>query len=425
MEYRQFNAVGFRLTAYYERLPKLEREIFDTLSSVFHFKVNNYVLEHLIDWDNIPNDPMYRLVFPRKEMLSESDFLELQTLSISNADLALKQFLFDGIRLKMFPQMKHSTDCIPTLNGDPVQGSYRSSEKLLFLFAKPMLGTCHAYCTYCFRWITFGESELQKAGYREPREPLPYLLSHPEITDVLFTGADPFTLKAETLKRYIEPILEVETVQVIRISSKSLAWWPFRFTTDADADDLLDLFSHIRSKGKHLSIYAHFTHDREMTHPEVAKAARRISSTGAGIRTQGPLVRGINDSVDTWARLWSKQIQLGMIPEYMYVEADHSPVSYFRVPLAESLRIFNRAQSICSGLVRTVRGPVFMNDIYRVLLDGVTEINGKKYFVLKSQHGPAGTHTVGDIKLVPYDEESKDVGNLYELFHSSPHTVSA
>lgn len=36
------------------------------VSSIYPFKTNNYVLEKLIDWNNIPDDPIFRLNFPHK-----------------------------------------------------------------------------------------------------------------------------------------------------------------------------------------------------------------------------------------------------------------------------------------------------------------------------------------------------------------------
>ena len=34
-------------------------------SSVFPMKANNYVVDELIDWSNVPNDPIFQLVFPQ------------------------------------------------------------------------------------------------------------------------------------------------------------------------------------------------------------------------------------------------------------------------------------------------------------------------------------------------------------------------
>ena len=209
----------------------------------------------------------------------------------------------------------------------------------------------------------------------------------------------------------------MDSVQVIRTSSKSLAWWPYRFVTDKDADDLLRYFEHIQSKGKHFCFIAHFTHPRELENEIVQEAIRRILSTGAVIRCQGPLVKGINDNPQDWVDLWTKQINLGMVPYYMFVEANHHYENCFRIPLAETLRIFQEAQKQTTGLARTVRGPVFMNDINRVLLDGTTELNGQKYFVLKSLQCAPRMDSEAKIKLIPYDGHTKDIGNIFELFH--------
>ncbi len=45
---------------------KIEMEV---VGNVLPFKTNNYVVEQLIDWNDIPNDPMFVLTFPQKEML--------------------------------------------------------------------------------------------------------------------------------------------------------------------------------------------------------------------------------------------------------------------------------------------------------------------------------------------------------------------
>ena len=39
------------------------------VSAVLPFRVNNYVVEELIDWDRVPDDPIYQLTFPQPGML--------------------------------------------------------------------------------------------------------------------------------------------------------------------------------------------------------------------------------------------------------------------------------------------------------------------------------------------------------------------
>ncbi|WP_282089848.1 KamA family radical SAM protein [Aquimarina algiphila] len=417
MIFKSFNNKSFKHTDYYTRLPEEEREIFDVLSSVFHFKVNNYVLEHLIHWDNVPQDPIYKLVFPRKEMLSALDYEKLRQLFKIGLDEKTRNNFVQAVKKKMYPEVKHAETGFPKMDDKIITGAYRNFPTILNLFPDPMVKTCHAYCSYCFRWVAFDNIEAQKkTAYRDPNDPVAYLKANPEITDVLFTGADPLVLKAETLKKYIDPVLEIESVQVIRINSKALGWWPYRFTTDKDADALLELFEYIQSKGKHLNFSAHFTHSRELENEVVKEAIQRIKQTGTVIRCQGPLVKGINDTVEDLVLLWREQIAKGLVPYYLFVEADHNPESCFRIPLAKALHIFQEAQKRTTGLARTVRGPVFMNDLNRVLLDGVTEVNGEKYFVLKSLQSPPETDGEGKIKLIPFDDQIKDAGNLFELF---------
>lgn len=82
------------------------------------------------------------------------------------------------------------------------------------------------------------------------------------------------------LRRYVEPLLEIEQLESIRIGTKSLAYWPQRFTTDPDADDTLRLFEQVKAAGKNLAFMAHFSHPRELDSPLVSQAVSRIISSG-------------------------------------------------------------------------------------------------------------------------------------------------
>ena len=55
--------------------------------------------------------------------------------------------------------------------------------------------------------------------------------------------------------------------------------------------------------------------------------------------------------------------------------------------LARALRIYTSALSRVSGLARTVRGPSMSATPGKVLVDGVTTINGERVFVLKIIQG--------------------------------------
>jgi hypothetical protein len=127
---------------------------------------------------------------------------------------------------------------------------------------------------------------------------------------------------------------------------------------------------------------AHFTHPRELEPSIVSEAVRRIRDTGAVIRTQAPLIRTINDSSETWETMWRRQLRMGMVPYYMFIERDTGPQDYFAVTLERAYEVFRDAYKNVSGLCRTVRGPSMSATPGKVCVDGIAEIGGEKVFVL-------------------------------------------
>jgi L-lysine 2,3-aminomutase len=211
-----------------------------------------------------------------------------------------------------------------------------------------------------------------------------YLRRSPEVSDVLITGGDPLVMRAEVLARYIEPLLEPEFdhIQTIRLGTKSLSYWPYRFLSDDDTGKLLGLLERIVASGKHLAVMAHFNHWREFQTDAAQTAIARLRAIGAVIRTQSPLIRHINDDPGVWARMWQEQVGLGCVPYYMFVERDTGAQHYFKVPLVRTAEIYRDAASQVSGLARTARGPVMSALPGKVVIQGVVELNGQKVLAL-------------------------------------------
>ncbi len=355
------------------------------VSAVLPFKVNAYVVENLIDWRNIPEDPLYQLTFPQEGMLERRDFRRMLDLVRAGAPEARIKVAAREIQLRMNPHPAGQMELnVPDLDGTPLPGiQHKYRETVLFF---PSHGqTCHAYCTYCFRWAQFVGMDDLKFASREVESLTAYLRAHPEVQSILFTGGDPLIMRTAVLRKYIEPLLapEFDHVVSIRIGSKAAAYWPYRFLTDPDADDLLRLFEEVRASGRHMALMAHYSHPRELEPPAAQLAVRRIVAAGATVRCQAPLIRHVNDSARVWTQMWQNQLRLGAVPYYMFVERDTGPKNYFEVPLAEGLEIFSKAYRRVSGLARTVRGPSMSATAGKVLVDGVAEINGEKVFVLK------------------------------------------
>ncbi len=64
-----------------EQLKNLPEEMLEDMRVVAHvlpFKSNNYIIEELINWEKVPNDPIFRLNFPQKGMLLPNHFEQMK-----------------------------------------------------------------------------------------------------------------------------------------------------------------------------------------------------------------------------------------------------------------------------------------------------------------------------------------------------------
>jgi len=354
------------------------------VGAVLPFRTNSYVVEDLIDWAAAPDDPIYRLVFPQADMLPADDvrgIADLLACGASDVDISTAAH---EVRMRLNPHPAGQLALnIPDLGDEPLPGVQHKYPETVLIFPKQGQ-TCHAYCTYCFRWAQFVDEPDLKMATADISRVMDYLRQHREVTSVLVTGGDPMIMGAPVLRRYLEPLLEpgLEHIESVRIGSKALAYWPQRFVSDPDADETLSLFERVIASGRALAFMAHFSHPRELEPPLVAEAVRRIRATGAVIRTQAPLIRTINDDPATWGAMWRAQVRMGMVPYYMFVERDTGPQDYFAVSLTRAYGIYSAAYRQVSGLCRTVRGPSMSATPGKVCIDGITEIAGQKVFVL-------------------------------------------
>ncbi|MBT2546211.1 lysine 2,3-aminomutase [Streptomyces sp. ISL-44] len=386
-------------------LPADIRETVRLVSMVLPFRVNEYVLSHLIDWDRIPDDPMFQLVFPQRGMLTEQNERDLAALSADPASKVALRTLVQQIRGRLNPHPSGQKELnVPTRDGAEIPGLQHKYRETVLYF--PSQGqTCHSYCTYCFRWAQFvGDADLRFAA-PDPSGLVSYLGHHPDVTDVLVTGGDPMVMSTERLRSHLEPLLAVESVRTIRIGTKSVAYWPQRFTGDPDADDVLRLFEQVVASGRNLAVMAHFSHPRELATDLARRAISRIRSTGALVYCQAPLIARVNDDPAVWSEMWRAELAAGSVPYYMFVERDTGPYDYFRVPLARAAEIFQSAYRTLPGLARTVRGPVMSATPGKVAVDGIVENAEGRFFQLHmvQARDPA---LVGRPFLAHYDPEA-------------------
>ncbi len=384
MNYKPYTIKNLGSLPWLNRLSDAQIFNIRVVGSVLPFKTNNYVVNELINWDDFENDPMFILNFPQKAMLAPDQFNTMATLLNSGASAEKTAMEANRIRLSLNPHPAGQMDKnVPVLDNKKVNGiQHKYRETMLFF---PTQGqTCHAYCTFCFRWPQFTGMEGQRFAMKDADTMVRYIKAHPELTDILFTGGDPMIMSAKLFSIYVNALLDakITTIKTIRIGTKTLSFWPYRYLTDRDSPELLELFKKITDAGIHLSIMSHINHPRELSTEACERAISAIRKTGAVIRSQSPVLNKINAEADIWSQMWKDQVNLGIIPYYMFVARDTGAQSYFSVPLVKAWKLYREAYSHVSGIARTVRGPSMSASPGKVKVDGITEINGKKVMIL-------------------------------------------
>ena len=248
---------------------------------------------HFVYWSNVSDDPVFRLTFPQPEMLQSQHMDRILRLmdhidceSIAGRETVRKEAI--AIRKHMNPHPAKQKELnVPSItrrgsDGQPqrvrvpgVQHKYK--ETMLFFPSEAQW--CHAYCTYCFRWAQFTEVGSEQQFKSMDVDLLTqYITENKQLTNILFTGGDPAVMKTKLWEKYLGAIIdpkqqrEMEHLSTIRIGTKSLTYWPYRYTHDEDADDFLRLLERCTRSGKHVTIQAHFAHPQELGTPQVCTA---------------------------------------------------------------------------------------------------------------------------------------------------------
>ncbi len=419
MRYMTYNARTFRKIEYLRYMTEdVKREI-EIVSKVIPFKTNNYVVDYLIDWENYENDPIYILNFPNRQMLREDLYERIKRAVELNLSEKEMDKIINEVRLELNPHPAQQLTNIPQLNGEKLKGIQHKYRDIVLFF--PTQGqSCHAHCTFCFRWPQFVKQMDLQFSMREIDKVIDYIRQHEYVHELLFTGGDPMIMSPTVLSGYIDKIIEakIPNLQTIRFGTKALSYWPFTFlpSYNEEAEEMLSMFKRITNSGLHLSIMAHFNHPVELENEAVQEAIANIRNTGAQIRTQSPVLNHINKSSSLWADMWTKQVNLGLIPYYMFIERETGPFEYFQIPIAEVYTIYNEAIRLTGSLAKTVTAPVMSASKGKVQILGVINnpLDGKKYFMLQYARHRDYKKTYKPF-LAEYDEKATWVDQLKEV----------
>ncbi len=229
-----------------------------------------------------------------------------------------------------------SDDPLEEDKDSPVPGViHRYPDRVLFLATT----SCSVYCRYCTRSRLVGNNEKRPCHSQNWERAIEYIASNPSIRDVLISGGDPLTLSNEKLEYLLASLRRIPHVELIRIGTKAPVVLPQRITVS-----LVKMLK----KYHPLWISIHFTHPEELT-PEVAEAAGRLADAGIPLGSQTVLLKGINDSVQTIAKLVHELLKIRVRPYYLYQCDPISGSSHFRTSVEKGVEIIRGLRGYSSG----------------------------------------------------------------------------
>lgn len=116
--------------------------------------------------------------------------------------------------------------------------------------------------------------------------------------------------------------------------------------------------------------------------------------------------------------MWVTQVNLGLIPYYMFIPRNTGSQRFFSLPLVKSYDIFQKAFSNVSGLARTVRGPSMSALHGKIGIDGISTINGKDYIAM-SLIQARSSEWVKRPFFAEYDDTACWINELKPAFHDA------
>lgn len=286
-----------------ERLVKLtddERHAIEELGESYPLKITRHYLNLLRPDD--PSDPLRRVAIPSA--------LELRHRPGEEDD----DVHTDEARYQPCPGIIH-----------------RYSGKLLLM---PTL-SCPSHCRFCFR----KGKKLQRLNSDETERALDYIRNDETIRDVIITGGEPLMLTDDELEYWVSSISAIEHVELIRITTRVMAFLPSRIT-----ESLVSMLA----EHKPIFMTFSFVHPREIT-DEAVRGLEMMGDAGLVMLQQGPLLRGVNDDTATLKKMYERLARLRVLPYYAIWGIRTPGAEHFMMGGEEASRLLGALENKTSG----------------------------------------------------------------------------
>ncbi|MEM8972383.1 MAG: lysine-2,3-aminomutase-like protein [Pseudomonadota bacterium] len=241
------------------------------------------------------------------------------------ADPLAKQFVPSLNELVTHPA--ETPDPISDEPFSPVKGIvHRYPDRALL----KVVNICPVYCRFCFRREMVGPSQGVGLSASEIDTALTYIANTPAISEIIFTGGDPFVLSPRRLADLTSKMSSIPSIRKIRWHTRVPMVMPEKVDTN--------LVEALSAPGRAVRVAIHANHPNEFT-DQAMEACQALESAGFELLSQSVLLKGINDCSSTIAALMMKYSEAGARPYYLH-HGDLAPgTSHFRTTIADGMSL--------------------------------------------------------------------------------------
>ena len=231
----------------------------------------------------------------------------------------------------------------PAYSNDPVgDGNASVSPGLLHKYHGRALmiatGACAIHCRYCFRReFPYSNNSANRSQFANIKD---YLISHPEITEIILSGGDPLTLNDSKLADLIQSLSNIGQIERIRIHTRLPIVLPSRITAE--------LLATLSSSNKQIVMVIHANHANELN-DDVSHVLLALKKHGVTLLNQTVLLRGINDNVNSLEQLSLRLFNVHTLPYYLHVLDKVSGAAHFDKALPDIYKLYELLQQRLPG----------------------------------------------------------------------------
>lgn len=199
---------------------------------------------------------------------------------------------------------------------------------------------CPMYCRFCFRKNLMNERE-EELYLGDFTPAFQYIRNHPEISELIFTGGDPWMLSDEKISALVDEAANIPALKSIRFHTRMPVTLPSRVTKE-----LAQTIS--RPEQFRTVVVTHFNHPREIT-PEAKRAIDILRDEKIWVLNQAVMLKNVNNSVDILWELFTKLGEAGVMPYYLHQCDPVAGAEHFQVEPQAGLEIWQALRGRLPG----------------------------------------------------------------------------